>query len=154
MIIPLPSKDTLVQACGGPVTTPHPILIIAHELAELHTTRAAAAAEHRTEIDSARDALIRAIDRWVAANTPPPLSAAYLHSETIGMVVDRLAQYSVDARIALETGSDEPRRHQLWQRLSELSLAYADLAFEITSGLRKLPEYTHPSASPDAKPSR
>ncbi|MQY21581.1 hypothetical protein NRB20_46940 [Nocardia sp. RB20] len=58
------------------------------------------------------------------------------------MVIDRIAEFSTAAHAALKHGVPEPNRHYLWQRLSEISLAYSDLAFEIHTGVRKVPDFT------------
>jgi hypothetical protein len=142
----------LLQACSGIVVVPHPVLLVAYELASLHEARlivspeageptSAWFADMARDIDGLRTELVRAIDRWVSANKPTPFGAAYLHSETVGMVVDRVAEFSVAAHSALEHGVAELNRHYLWQRLTEVAIAYADLAFEIHTGVRKLPDF-------------
>ncbi|MQY20439.1 DUF4254 domain-containing protein [Nocardia macrotermitis] len=144
MIDRLPDKDQVVQACAGVVVVTHPVLLDAYELASLHEARFGAGGSG--EIDCARRLLVRDIDRWVSACAPQPVGAAYLHSETVGMVVDRLAEYCVQAHIALQRGESELTLHYLWQRAAEMSLAYADLAFEVNCGRRRLPDLTDPTA--------
>jgi hypothetical protein len=146
MVTPLPSKDMVLRACAGTVAVPHPVLLAAYELASLHEARVDVSVEMLSEIDRARELLVHDIDCWVAQNRPQPLGAAYLHTESVGTVVDRLARFSVAAHTALDHGVAEPRLHFLWQRLAELALAYTDLAFEISAGRRKLPDCTHPPA--------
>lgn len=51
-----------------------------------------------------------------------------MHTETIGAVVDRLAEYSVLAHTALNCDTRQPHMHYVWQQLAELSLGYGDLA--------------------------
>ncbi|MFI5781954.1 DUF4254 domain-containing protein [Nocardia sp. NPDC051570] len=92
------------------------------------------------EIDCARGDLVHEIDCWVAAEMPLPVSAASMHTETLGMVVDRLARYSVDAYVALAAGLPEWRLHHAWKRLAELSIGYADLSSEIGCRTRRLPD--------------
>ncbi|MEC3957043.1 DUF4254 domain-containing protein [Nocardia sp. CDC153] len=142
----LPSKDLLLEACAGTVDSAHPLLRAAYELASLHEARDAAAPEAMHEIDCARVQLIRDIDRWTAHELPRPFAAAALHTETLGMVVDRLARFSVDAHTALETGDTECGLHRAWTRLAELSLAYAELSHDLTARTRRIPDFitTHP----------
>lgn len=161
MIETLPSRAQLQRACEGMVVEAHPILVAAHELTSLHEQHAADAAstgetgrapavlahEASTAVETARTALVHEIDRWVCANAPQPAGAAYLHTETIGMIVDRMARYYAEARTALERGADELALHYLWQRTAEISLAYADLAFEVSIGRRRLPDLTDPAAA-------
>ncbi|MGQ4598681.1 DUF4254 domain-containing protein [Nocardia sp. R6R-6] len=143
----LPSKDMVLQACSGTVAVPHPILQAAYELASLHEARSSADASD--EIDCAQARLVRDIDCWVAAEKPPEFGAAYRHTETVGMVIDRIAEFSVAAHCALAEGTSEFQRHYAWRRLAELALAYSDLSFEISAGIRRLPDFTYPADSSD-----
>jgi hypothetical protein len=141
----LPSRIQLQRACEGTVVRAHPILLAAYELTSL--CEAADVGASASEIDCARARLVHDIDRWVCANAPQPAGAAYLHTETVGMIVERLARYYAEARKALERGADELTLHYLWQRTSEIALAYADLAFEVSIGRRRLPDLTDPAAA-------
>ncbi|BCK53207.1 hypothetical protein NWFMUON74_09790 [Nocardia wallacei] len=124
----------------------HPVLHAARELAVLHTTLRTALAGESVDIDSARSGLVHEIDRWVSTHMPQPVGAAYLHTESVGMVVERFAQYYLDAQTSLDADTTEPYRHLLWQRLAQLAVAYTDLSFEISAGIRKLPNLSfHPS---------
>ncbi|AHH16374.1 hypothetical protein NONO_c15730 [Nocardia nova SH22a] len=87
---------------------------------------------------------MRGIDRWVTAHLPQTRAATYLHTESVGMVIDRIARYRVDAHAALNSSAPEPDCHFRWQRLAELAVAYTDLAFEISGGLRNVPTFTYP----------
>lgn len=136
----LPSKDLVLEACSGTIHQPHPVLEAAYELAALHEAGSAAIAVGETASERAN--LMRGIDRWVAANLPAPLGAAYMHTETMGSVVDRLARYSVLAHAALTRDTRPWELHFAWQRLAELSLGYGDLSFELASGARRLPDLT------------
>ncbi|MEV6325228.1 DUF4254 domain-containing protein [Nocardia sp. NPDC051787] len=95
----------------------------------------------REEIDFHRTRLTRYLDRWVASALPQPSGAAYMHTETVGAVVDRLARYSVLAHTALNRDTQQPHIHYAWQQLAELSLGYGDLSFELTAGTRRLPNF-------------
>ncbi|MGW4535402.1 DUF4254 domain-containing protein [Nocardia sp. NPDC004340] len=139
MITHLPSKDLLLNACAGTVTLANPLLQAAYELAGLHEARHAATLDELPGIDCARARLIHDIDSWAARELPRPLAAAALHTETLGMVVDRLARFSVAARTALAASDSECGSHQAWTRLAELSLAYADLSHGLTARTRRIP---------------
>lgn len=138
MRTPLPSKDMVLSACAGTITLAHPILHAAEQLASLHEARDRSDAG---VLDRERARLVSLIDDWVAAEKPPAFGAAYLHSETVGMIIDRLAQLSVDAREAAQGPISAPQLRDA--RLTELAHAYGDLAFEIARGTRRLPEFSH-----------
>lgn len=140
----LPSKELLLAACTGSITLPHPVLQAAYELSSLHEARLVANPPELSEIDSARCRLIHEIDRWTAQWVPRPHAAAALHTETVGMVIDRLAQFSVDAHAALSGGESECRLHYAWKRLAELSLAYTELAHDLAVRTRRIPDYVTP----------
>jgi hypothetical protein len=96
-------------------------------------------AEITGEIDRQRALLVHDIDRWVATNLPQAPVGARMHTETVGTVIDRLAQFSALAYLAL-TSAPEWVSVDAWHRLSELSIAYADLAAEVSAGLVRLPD--------------
>ena len=139
----LPTKGTVLQACAGSVVGLHPILPLVRELASSHEERLVAGSSRVVEIDCLRVKLVDKIDCWVSANAPDAVSAAFLHTETVGMVVDRLARLYVEARVALDEGRAESFRHRAWHRMSELASAYDDLRFEISAGRRRLPTVAH-----------
>ncbi|WP_157110602.1 DUF4254 domain-containing protein [Nocardia anaemiae] len=154
MRTPLPSKDMILQACAGTVTIQHPVLQGAYELASLHEARL----DENTDIgaiDRERDRLVSRIDSWVSADQPPAFDAACQHTETVGMVIDRLAQFSVDARVASKQGTSTLEFRYTQHRLTELALGYSDLCFEIAAGTRRLPDFSFPVAEGDsAEPDR
>ncbi|WP_225731673.1 DUF4254 domain-containing protein [Nocardia sp. JCM 34519.1] len=135
----------LLEACAGTVAIDHPVLQAAYELVGLHEARRDAVPDAVGVIDRERSRWVRAIDRWVDGQKPPAFSAACVHTETVGMVVDRLAEFSVSARDipASDPSGEQVRSAQ--HRLDELALAYSDLAFEITSGVRRLPDFGFPA---------
>ncbi|WP_280468486.1 DUF4254 domain-containing protein [Nocardia cyriacigeorgica] len=141
-MLTLPSKDLVLEACSGTIHQPHPVLEAAYELAALHEARPEATAVALGETNSERVILMQRVDRWVAGFMPAPLGAAYMHTETMGAVVDRLARYSVLAHAALTRDTRPWELHFAWQRLAELSLGYGDLSFELASGARRLPDLT------------
>ncbi|MEV6771312.1 DUF4254 domain-containing protein [Nocardia sp. NPDC051030] len=152
MTTSLPSKDMLLEACAGAVALPHPVLQAAYELASLHEARMVAGEVGVVrEIDCARYRLVCEIDRWVVREMPRPYAAASLHTETLGMVVDRVAQFSVDAYAVLTREEGEGRLHHAWKRLAELSLAYGDLSYDLAARTRRLPDYGTPRPGDDAR---
>ncbi|QIS09827.1 DUF4254 domain-containing protein [Nocardia arthritidis] len=150
MTTPLPSKDMILQACAGTVTIDHPVLLAAYELISLHEARRDAAPDAVGVIDRERSRWVRAIDSWVDGEKPPTFSAACVHTETVGMVVDRLAEFAVAARDTPASDPSGERVRSAQHRLDELALAYSDLAFEIASGVRRLPDFGFPAEDQDS----
>lgn len=98
--------------------------------------------ERILEIERRRMELVMAIDDWVMRNVPQNRLGATLHTETIGAVIDRLAEASVRAHHALMTlVSDDELLHGAWHHLAELTDAYDDLVREVLAGRRRLPEW-------------
>lgn len=141
---PLPSKHQLLQACRGELAADHPLLRLARELTDLHEQRLCAArdtiADRRfiDDIDSRRTGLVRDIDRWIILQLPPSCGAAHIHTETLGAVIDRLAQFTACAFAALASAS-QWELGDAWERLAELAIGYDDLAVEVCAGRRRLP---------------
>ncbi|WP_194837541.1 DUF4254 domain-containing protein [Nocardia sp. XZ_19_369] len=141
---PLPPKHQLLQACRGDQSVDHPLLRLARELSDLHEQRLYAAREtiadrrHIDQIDVRRARLVRDIDRWVTLQLPPSHGAAYIHTETVGAVIDRLAQFTACAFAALASAS-QWELGDAWEQLAELAVGYDDLAAEVCAGRRRLP---------------
>ncbi|MBF6210186.1 DUF4254 domain-containing protein [Nocardia puris] len=133
----LPSRELVLRAVCGVLDEDDPLLAAAHQLSRLHEQREAGTAE-TSDIDWQRARLVCEIDRWVGLLTPPPSPEAPLHTESVGTVVDRLAQLAVLTYLALARGCDD-RLADSQQRLHELSWAYDDLIAEIRTGTRRLP---------------
>ncbi|WP_280299324.1 DUF4254 domain-containing protein [Nocardia abscessus] len=144
---PLPTKELVLHACRTAPRLDHPVLASAHLLAGLHRRRLRRELYGANDIDRHRARLVLAIDRWVATQAPPPHGGAHMHTETVGMVVDRLAQFSACAYEIL-SGAPEWAVHNAWERLSELALGYEDLAYEVAAGLRRLPYLSGPREQP------
>ncbi|MGK8485513.1 DUF4254 domain-containing protein [Nocardia asiatica] len=144
---PLPTKELVLHACRTAPRRAHPILESAHLLADLHKRRLRCALGTADDIDRHRARLVLAIDRWVATQAPLPHGGAHMHTETVGMVVDRLAQFSACAYEIL-SGAPEWAVHNAWERLAELALGYEDLAYEVAAGLRRLPYLSGPREQP------
>ncbi|WP_276313977.1 DUF4254 domain-containing protein [Nocardia huaxiensis] len=140
----LPSKELLLEACAGTVPHPHPILRAAYELASLHEARRTADPTSRLEIDCSRARLIHDIDSWTARTLPRPHAAATLHTETLGMVIDRLAHFTIEAHTPLHHSHPACPDHQSWKRLAELSLAYSDLAHALSTRTCRIPDLATP----------
>ncbi|MEU7765352.1 DUF4254 domain-containing protein [Nocardia sp. NPDC049190] len=134
----LPAKQQVLQACRGELPENNPMLRCAHKLTTLHERRLGAGQEDVDEIDAARANLIREIDRWITVQLPPAHGAAHIHTETLGAVIDRLAQFTARAYAALASAS-EWDLWDAWQRLAELAVGYDDLAAEVSAGVRRLP---------------
>ncbi|MEU6585131.1 DUF4254 domain-containing protein [Nocardia sp. NPDC046763] len=137
---PLPPKHLLLQACRGLPPDDHPVLRCAGLLADLHERRLTRAGG-TDRIDHDRARLVHDIDCWVAAELPKAARDAHLHTETVGTVVDRLAQFSALAYLTLAMSPDDAV-HDAAQRLTELAIAYEHLAGELAAGRRRLPNLT------------
>ncbi len=135
----LPPKHLLLEACRGLAVDGHLVLKCACRLSELHELRLNAAPGSTLDIDRDRAQLVSDIDRWVAGELPRAHSSARMHTETVGTVIDRLAQFSALAYLTL-TWEPERVAHDAWRRLTELAVAYGDLAEEVTTGRCRLPD--------------
>ncbi|MBF6329863.1 DUF4254 domain-containing protein [Nocardia transvalensis] len=134
---PLPSKHELLRACRAEPEGDHVLLNHAHALTVLHERRLGANGDI-DEIDGERTRLVHEIDCWVISRLPPSHGGASLHTETVGAVVDRLAQYTACAYAALANAGDW-NLFDAWERLAELAVGYEDLANDVSSGRRRLP---------------
>ncbi len=154
----LPTRYEVLQACRGELDSDHPLLTAARQLTRWHerqlvasTSACPESASRKPESDPAspvtgspcgaaesRADLITRIDRWAEIHVPPVRGAAYLHTETLGSVLDRLAYLTAHAYTAL-AAHDEWELWFLWERLAELSCAYEDLVTELAAGRRRLP---------------
>ncbi|SNY74481.1 Protein of unknown function [Nocardia amikacinitolerans] len=134
----LPSRELVLRAVCGVVDDSDPLLGAAHQLSRLHERRELVEPDAADEIDWQRARLVCEIDRWVGFLTPPPIPEAPMHTESVGAVVDRLAQLAVLAYLALARGA-EAQLTDVQQRLNELGWAYDDLITEVGSGTRRLP---------------
>lgn len=137
----VPGKDLLLAACRGLPHADHPMLEAAGELAQLHEMRERTPMLAMAKIDRRRTQLVRAIDRWVTLATPIPDGGAFMYCETVGRVVDRLAQLTTQARVPLAHAPDAVF-YDTWVRVDELANAYQDLIEELRAGTRRLPADT------------
>ncbi len=136
---PLPPKNLLLDACRGLPHGENLVLRSACRLAELHEQRLDASPGVAADIDRRRAHLVHEIDRWVARELPHAHRGVRLHTETVGTVVDRLAQFSALAYLTLTT-APEWVISDAWRRLSQLAVAYDDLAAEVVAGRCRLPD--------------
>ncbi|WP_433600803.1 DUF4254 domain-containing protein [Nocardia sp. CA-135953] len=137
LIEPLPTKGEVLRACRGVEQAAHPLLSAAYELTCLHESRLVGGCRI-TDIDSRRAKLVREINHWVRAHLPPAHGSASVHTETLGAVLDRLAQYTATAYAALASAADYDLG-DVWESLAELAIGYEDLAAEVSAGRRRLP---------------
>lgn len=135
----LPTRSQLLQACReGEPPPDHPVLLRARALADLHVRRLDANRGGVSDIDASRAHLVRDIDRWAERRLPAARGGADLHTESLGSVIDRLANLSATAYAAL-AADEEWDLWFAWERLAELAIAYEDLVTELTAGRRRLP---------------
>ncbi|MGW4324541.1 DUF4254 domain-containing protein [Nocardia sp. NPDC004573] len=135
----LPTRSQLLHACREGVPPPgHPVLLRARTLADLHFHRISTDRGCRCGADGQRDRLIRDIDRWIEVRLPRARGGAYLHTESFGSVVDRLARLSACAYAAM-ADDQEWDLWFAWERLAESAVAYEDLVGELSIGRRRLP---------------
>ncbi|MFE1591717.1 hypothetical protein [Nocardia sp. NPDC058705] len=138
----LPGRDVLLAAFRGLPHDDHPILDAAGELAVLHQLRERTPLSESERIDRRRAQLMRAIDRWVILAAPVPPDAADEHCETLGGLVDRLAQHCSQTFVAL-AGAPESVFYDEWIRLDDLADTYERLIDDLWSGVRSLPAHTY-----------
>ncbi|MEU4342659.1 DUF4254 domain-containing protein [Nocardia sp. NPDC023852] len=142
-------SDLLVRACRGHRVVGGPLLWFARDLAVLHERRLVGRGGSVDttpavirEIERRRAELVMAIDDWVLRSVPQHRFGATLHTETVGAVIDRLAESSVRAHHALMTlDAHDELLHSAWHRLAELADAYDDLVRDVMAGRRRLPEW-------------
>ncbi|MFC3963278.1 DUF4254 domain-containing protein [Nocardia jiangsuensis] len=134
----LPAKDALLLACRVEPRDDHPLLRGIHLLAGLHERRLREEVD-ATRFHAGRHTIALAIDHWVAVELPVPRGGARMHTETLGSVLDRLAEHCALAHAALSS-APKGQVHEAWELLAELALGYQDLAVDLTTGSRRLPD--------------
>ncbi|MBF6327510.1 DUF4254 domain-containing protein [Nocardia transvalensis] len=146
----LPTSDLLLRACRGHRVIGGPMLWFARDLAVLHERRLIGRGGSEpdsdpttiVEIERRRTELVMAIDDWIARTVPQHRLGATLHTETIGSVIDRLAEASVRAHHALMTlDPNDEVLHCAWHHLAELADGYDDLVNDVLAGRRRLPAW-------------
>ncbi len=161
--VDLPRSAEIVWAfSAGPTdsrTTWHPVLDAAADLAARHDEqwsaedasrdggdddRAVARAKRRIDaLNRARMELVDRVDAWAEVAVIGEAAASSLHTETLGLVVDRLAVAWVRSRRVAglagpgPDGRDDARR--ALTLLVQLCDAYDDLVRDLRDGGRRLP---------------
>lgn len=146
---PLPNSDLLVRAARGHRVVGGQLLWYARDLAVLHERRLVGRGgsivtdpDRLVEIDRRRMELVLAIDDWVGRNVAQHRLGVTLHTETIGAIIDRMAESAVRAHHALMTlDADDELLHGAWHHLAELADAYDALVGDVLAGRRRLPEW-------------
>ncbi|WP_051023344.1 DUF4254 domain-containing protein [Nocardia pneumoniae] len=134
-----PSDDELLLSMRGRPVGDHPLSPAASEFAQLYE-QLREHPDRMYEISCRRDELILEIDVWVAQRLPVPHPDATLHTETLGAVIDRLAESQVHAyELLMTVDPADPRVHAAWYRLAELADGYTDLTTGILHRARRLP---------------
>ncbi|MGQ4596444.1 DUF4254 domain-containing protein [Nocardia sp. R6R-6] len=113
---------------------------------EASSTRVAACSHVLENIDAQRAQWIGQIDAWVAANVEHRAGSS-IHTETLGAVIDRIAEKWVAAQQCLGeeiTMRPHPLQvdgeaHVQWSRLAELIDGYQDLITDVIEHRRRLP---------------
>ncbi|MBF6397900.1 DUF4254 domain-containing protein [Nocardia cyriacigeorgica] len=143
MIKQLPTAAQLLTACRGfPDDANGPLVDAAVELGRLHSDRLATPAEGVERIDWRRAQLVLEIDRFVLLAVPVPYPGARIHTETVGRVIDRLAELTAHTYCALAAPSNSTYI-DVCARLDELASAYQDLIDDLAAGTRRLPDHGH-----------
>ncbi|WP_198037053.1 DUF4254 domain-containing protein [Nocardia sp. BMG51109] len=96
----LPTKNLMLAACRGETRPDHVVLRCARELAELHERRLAADRDEIGTIDQRRTEVRAGIDFWIHDRLPTSHGCARVHTEGLGAVVDRLAEFTAHAYAA------------------------------------------------------
>ncbi|MEV0359401.1 DUF4254 domain-containing protein [Nocardia sp. NPDC050697] len=138
----LPDKTELLAACRGfPLPTDDPVLDAAADLALLHQQREQTPHSALEVIDTERSRLMATIDTWVHLVIPEPTSGARVHTQTMGQVIDRLAQLTAYTYTALASASEDVFVEAM-DFVDDLGTAYTDLVTELLAGTRRLPTTT------------
>lgn len=134
-------QESLLSAIRGHHVGPHPLARRARTLGEIHT-QLLADPEQPILLARRRES-IAAIDRWLAPRLPRPHPSATARSDTVGMVIDRIATAQVQALDELmNRAADHPIVHESWCRLAKLVEDYNDLITAIDRRSRWLPTLT------------
>ncbi|WP_280471074.1 DUF4254 domain-containing protein [Nocardia cyriacigeorgica] len=136
-----PASESLLSAIRGHHVGPHPLARRARTLGEIHIQLLPD--PEQPILLARRRNTIAAIDRWLAPRLPRPHPTATARSETVGMVVDRIAAAQVRALDELmNRPADHPVVHECWSRLAKLVEDYTDLVTAIDRRSCWLPTLT------------
>lgn len=141
----LPTKQQLIVAlCGNGFggqerSAAGPLCWEAHALVQLHRC-SRESPERDDEFGFRRADIVVGMDRWVTGHGPRPSAEAPAHPESVGTLINRMAQAAEHAMHILRTeGPNTDNMHAAWTRLAELEVEYADLARELLIGHLRLP---------------
>ncbi|WP_406279127.1 DUF4254 domain-containing protein [Nocardia sp. NBC_00881] len=134
-----PSDDELLLSIRGRPIGTHPLSPLARQFGQLHE-ELLGTPKYQDESFCRRRELVLSVDVWVSERLPAPHPIATLHTETIGAVIDRLAESQVLAYYLLMTlDPTDPQVHAAWYRVAELADGYTDLTTEVLHRSRRLP---------------
>lgn len=137
----VPDSTALILRMRGVTAVRHPMLDAADELAALHAIRLASEGDALGELDAQRLRLVRAIDRYITLVTPAPGESARRHTETVGAVVDRLANWCTLASANVEVEAEFAEAY-----VRQLADGLDDLIAGVTTGTCTVPQvYQLPS---------
>jgi hypothetical protein len=132
-----PSGEELLSAIRGHHVGDHPLSRLAREFGLLYEQPSP---DGTDKCCCRRDELVLAVDAWVTGRLPVPHPRARLHTETLGAVIDRVAQAQVVAWQALMAMDPTGQIvHAAWFRLAELINGYTDLTIDVLHRARRLP---------------
>ncbi|MGW4365058.1 hypothetical protein ACWEKT_05375 [Nocardia takedensis] len=135
----VPGKELMLAACRGLPHDSHPMLDAAGELAQLHEIRERTPRFELAKLDRRRMQLMRSVDRWITLATPVPYDSVGLHEETVGRIVDRLAELVAQACVPL-AHAPEAVSYDAWLRVGEVADNYQDLVDGLRAGTRRVPD--------------
>ncbi|MFE3058780.1 DUF4254 domain-containing protein [Nocardia sp. NPDC059239] len=135
----IPGKNVLLAALRGWESFDHLFLDAAADLVELHYRLLTDQDRYGTGAGAERVGLVHDIDCWVVLAAPLPYMAARLHTESIGVVIDRLARLSAQLWVTADDPSDT-QFEEIWIELDELATAYQQLADDVLAGICRLPD--------------
>ncbi|MFC8529404.1 DUF4254 domain-containing protein [Nocardia sp. NPDC057227] len=136
------SGEAMLSAIRGHHVGNHRLAQLAYEFGQVHHR---ALSGRECECHDRRDRLIREVDTWARQHLPIPHPDAVLHTETLGTVIDRIAQAQVRAYHLLMTVDDvaAPQVHAAWYRLAQLVDDYRDLITAVEQRSLRVPTPGH-----------
>ena len=156
MSLIIPSSAELLASFETGHFSNGPVIDIAQRLLRHHTAqwkaedRSRASADDdsvlavtKREIDQlnmVRTRLVDSINAWVADHVRQD-SAAVLHTETLGSVIDRICIASVRSNQLHQIPHEKSRARLADQQLRELTIAYDQLVKEMLEGTRRVPAW-------------
>ncbi|WP_239476671.1 hypothetical protein [Nocardia arizonensis] len=135
----LPGKEMILAACRGLPHDNHPMLDAAGELAQLHEIRERAPRFDVAKLDRRRTQLVRAVDRWITLVTPVPYDQVGTYDQTVGRIVDRLAELVSRTHRPVVHPRDTPT-DEAWSRVSAVADSYQDLVDGLRAGTCRVPD--------------